>query len=296
MAERNFIGLDNPALSGRLRQPVDWDLSARADYTARPVRMNRRPYAAVPGPTPPVPSPVQTVPADNDFPRLPQPKQYSRLQFSLVGLAGLVFILGVTVSLQTLLTNHTASAKVSALSKQVDTQAGSGQNTAVPSTTKPSSQSLGQYAVAPDLPRYLKIPKLGVNARVMQVGVNTAGALGSPSNVFDTAWYTGSAKPGQPGATLIDGHVSSWTTHGVFYGIAGLVAGDNLQIVRGDGAVLNYRVVKTQLYPASNVDMKAAIAPVTAGKPGLNLITCAGQVKKGTTQFSKRVVVFAEQI
>jgi len=67
-------------------------------------------------------------------------------------------------------------------------------------------------------------------------------------------------------------------------------------VVRGDGTVLNYRVVKTQLYPADNVDMQAAITPVTAGKSGLNLITCAGQVKKGTSEFSKRVIVFAEQM
>ncbi|HEY5441936.1 MAG TPA: class F sortase, partial [Candidatus Saccharimonadales bacterium] len=85
-------------------------------------------------------------------------------------------------------------------------------------------------------------------------------------------------------------------THGVFYNIIGLTAGDTMQIVRGDGTVLNYRVVKTQLYPADNVDMQAAITPVTAGKSGLNLITCAGQVKKGTSEFSKRVIVFAEQM
>ena len=43
-------------------------------------------------------------------------------------------------------------------------------------------------------------------------------------------------------------------------------------------------------------NMQAAITPVTAGKSGLNLITCAGQVKAGTSEFSKRVIVFAEQM
>ena len=150
--------------------------------------------------------------------------------------------------------------------------------------------------MAPNLPRYLKIPKLGVDARVLQVGVTKTGALGTPNNVFDTAWYTGSAEPGQPGATLIDGHVSSWTSHGVFYGLKTLVPGDAIQIVRGDGTVFNYQVVKTQIYSAGNVNMQAAITPITPGIPGLNLITCTGDVIPGTSTFNERIIVFAQQV
>jgi sortase (surface protein transpeptidase) len=223
--------------------------------------------------------------------------RHSKPQLALMGMAGLVFIIGVTASLQTILTNHDAKAQVAALSKHVDNQAGAdNQNSPLPSTTKPSASAFSNYVVAPDLARYIKIPRLGVYARVMQVGATNSGALGTPSNVYDTAWYTGSAKPGQPGATLIDGHVSSWTTHGVFYGIKILVGGDIIQIIRGDGTVLQYQVVKTQVYSSDNVDMRAAIMPITAGKPGLNLITCTGKVKSGTSQFNQRVVVFAQQI
>jgi LPXTG-site transpeptidase (sortase) family protein len=150
--------------------------------------------------------------------------------------------------------------------------------------------------VAPDLPRYIKIPKLGVNARILQAGVTSSGALGTPSNVYDAAWYTGSAKPGQPGATLIDGHVSSWTTHGVFYNLKKLVAGDTIQVQRGDGQILTYQVVKSQTYQDDKVDMQAAMTPVVAGQPGLNLITCTGQVKPGTSEFNQRIVVFTKQI
>ncbi len=217
-------------------------------------------------------------------------KRYSRPQLALFGLAGLIFAVGLFVSFQTVRTNHDASAQVVALSRQVASGKGS-----VPSTTKPSSQAISNYVVAPDLPRYLRIPKLGVNARVMQTGVMSSGAIGTPNNVYDTAWYTGSAKPGQSGATIIDGHVSGWSTHGVFYGLNRLIAGDQLQIVRGDGQTLNYRVVKTSVYNANNVDMQAAIKPATAGKPGLNLISCTGPVIKGTSQYSQRVIVFAEQ-
>jgi LPXTG-site transpeptidase (sortase) family protein len=232
-----------------------------------------------------------------------RPRRHTKLQLTMVGMACFIFLFGLAVSVQTLQTNNAAAAQVSALSKQADTKpATSDQSTTtassvpVPSATKPSTAAVSQYVVAPDMARYLKIPKLGVSARVLQVGINNNGALGTPNNVFDTAWYSGSAKPGQPGATLIDGHVSSWTSHGVFYGIKTLVAGDPIQIVRGDGSVVNYQVVKTQVYAANDVDMQAAVNPITPGKSGLNLITCTGDVEKGTSEFTQRVIVFAQQV
>jgi len=164
-----------------------------------------------------------------------------------------------------------------------------------PSTVKPPQKQVDNYVVAPDMPRYLTIPKLSVKARVQAVGLTKDGQIGSPANVYDTAWYNGSSKPGQPGVALIDGHVSSWTTKGVFYGIGTLTPGDSIQIERGDGTVFNYSVVKTQTYDASNVDMTALLNPIDPSKSGLNLITCAGDVIKGTNDFDKRVVVFATQ-
>jgi hypothetical protein len=95
---------------------------------------------------------------------------------------------------------------------------------------------------------------------------------------------------------LIDGHVSSWTSHGIFYGLKTLVAGDTIQIERGDGAILAYKVVKSQTYTTSKVDMAAALTPINPRKPGLNLITCTGNVMAGTNEFNQRVVVFAEQV
>ncbi len=164
------------------------------------------------------------------------------------------------------------------------------------STTPINHQTLADYVVAPNRPRYIIIPKLNVDARVLSVGVTSTGALGTPYNVFDTAWYNQSALPGQQGAMLIDGHVSSWTAHGVFYGLHTLVAGDIIKIVRGDGTVFTYKVITKKFYPANKVNMQAAMTPIVSGQPGLNLITCTGHVYPGTSLFNERVVVFATQI
>jgi LPXTG-site transpeptidase (sortase) family protein len=186
---------------------------------------------------------------------------------------------------------------VSALSKQTDQKtATAAADDAPPGTAKPAPQAIDQYVVAADLPRYLLIPKTGVKARVLQIGVDTSGHLAAPDNIHDAAWYTGSAKPGQSGATVLDGHVASLNAPGVFHDVKQLRSGDTLQIVRGDNQVLTYLVVKSQIYASGAVDMLQALAPITPGKPGLNLITCAGKVKPGTHQFDSRLIVFAEQL
>jgi LPXTG-site transpeptidase (sortase) family protein len=228
--------------------------------------------------------------------------KHSKGQLGIVAMACLIFLIGVTVSLQTLFVNNATTAKVAAISKKTDAvtpatnDAASSRAVAAPSTVKPSAATVANYAVAPNLPRYLDIPELGVHARVLSLGILASGALATPNNVHDVGWYNSSSQPGQPGAMLLDGHVSSWTTNGVFYGIKKLKAGDLMKVTRGDGVAFTYRVVKTQLYDADTVDMNAAVRPITPGKPGLNLITCTGQVKPGTSEFKQRVMVFTEQI
>ena len=226
----------------------------------------------------------------------------SKLQLALISLAVIILMTGSYVSLKAIQTNGVAQAAADKLTHQANQAAthGSGSTTSYAtqalSTVKPSTAAITSYAVAPNLPKYLKIPAIGVDARVLQVGILASGALGTPDNVYDTAWYKGSAQPGQPGATLIDGHVSSWTAHGVFYNLHNLKAGDTIQIVKGDNTVINYQVVKTQVYSSNNVNMQAAITPITPGVSGLNLITCTGQVIKGTSQFNERVIVFAQEV
>jgi sortase (surface protein transpeptidase) len=168
-----------------------------------------------------------------------------------------------------------------------------GKPSPAPATVKPTPKAVTSYTVPANHPRYLTIPKLGVNARVLPVGLTNSKAIGTPSNVYDTAWYDATSLPGQPGATLIDGHVSSWTTHGVFYNLKSLVPGDKIEIQTGNGDKYIYQVIKTQIYDTANIDVNSLLKPIDPTKSGLNLITCTGDVIKGTNRFNERVVVYA---
>lgn len=238
-------------------------------------------------------------------------KDNKRAQRALLAMAALVFTIGLGTAGQAYRTNVAAKRQVMALAASANktkdptksgqsrtvTDAAAAQSDApLPNVQKPSASNIADYTVVGDAPRYLDIPVLQVHSRVLPVGLLDNGALGTPNNIHDTNWYKASAKPGLPGATVIDGHVSSWSSHGVFYDLKKLVTGDDISVQRGDGLVIKYKVVKTVIYPASGVDMKAVLLPINPAKSGLNLISCTGTVKAGTSDFSKRIVIYTEQI
>jgi LPXTG-site transpeptidase (sortase) family protein len=222
------------------------------------------------------------------FSKLSRPK----LSTILFGGSIILLLFAGSITLQQQLANNRAN---NAAQKAV-ALANAGHSSPAPATTKPSLIDTTSYTVPATHPRYLLIPSLAVRARVMATGLTKDNAIGTPSNVYDTAWYTGSSLPGAPGATLIDGHLSSWTTHGVFYDLKLLKIGDMMQLQLGNGVLLTYRIARTQFYTNTDVDVPTLLKSAVDGRTGLNLITCAGDVINGSHEFSKRLVIYAVQV
>ena len=164
---------------------------------------------------------------------------------------------------------------------------------------KPAESEVKEYTVAPDRPRYLTVKKLGiVNARVLAMGVNAEGELDTPRNIFDVGWYEGSGKPGQGGTLVIDGHNGGPHIHGVFKDLPSLVAGDIIEIERGDGLVFEYKVVENVavLLSESNDYMATAMKSPENGKESITLISCTGEWSQAqqtylSRQFTRAVLV-----
>jgi len=232
-------------------------------------------------------------------PRRSTIKKVPGIHTIVAAIAILLIGFGGYMTLSSWKTDKIVKTEADALTQQANQVANSAnqtQPTVTASTTRPTAAAVANYLVAPALPRYLIIPELGVDARVLSVGVNASGALGTPNNIYDTAWYDESATPGQQGAVLIDGHVAGYNSPGVFGTLQYLQPGDNIQVERGDGTIFNYQVVKTETYPATGVDMKAAMTPIDPGKPGLNLITCTGSIIPDKAQYNERLIIFATQV
>lgn len=207
-----------------------------------------------------------------------------RMSHAVYGLASMLFVLGLFVALQGWLAgSSTESAEVLAAQTQRDAK-----DENQPSEAKPSSSY--EYVVAPDAPRTLDIPSINVSARVLRLGMKSDGTIETPKNIFDTGWYSGSAKPtDSSGAVVLTGYVSGPTKQGIFHNIKRLNTGDKIVLERGDGQKLTFSVHRVETKLAENVDMRTLTQSAQPGKLGLTIITS----DNGGDQYDSRTLVFA---
>ena len=161
---------------------------------------------------------------------------------------------------------------------------------------EPTEAEVIEYTVPADHPRYLSIDKLGIsNARILSMGINSAGELDTPSNIFDTGWYNGSGKPGQGGTLIIDGHNGGPHVYGVFKRLPDLESGDIITVERGDGLVYKYSIVENKEIPLSdsNSYMSVAAKSPEKGRESVTLITCSGEWSQQQRTYLSRQFVRA---
>lgn len=157
----------------------------------------------------------------------------------------------------------------------------------------PPTDSCAAYSVAADHPERINLPTIGVSGCIEQVGIDQYGAIAVPNNIYTAAWYVKSALPGQPGLSVIDGHISGYyNVDGIFQHLDQLKSGDTFTITLGSGRVLSYKVYDEQSIPLDN-----AVRVLLTKSPGvesqLNLITCGGQYDKNTKLYTHRIIVSA---
>ena len=142
------------------------------------------------------------------------------------------------------------------------------------------------------MPARLRIPSVGIDAKVQRVGVNAAGDMGVPSNFSDVAWYKDGVAPGQVGSAVIDGHVDNGLgLAGVFKRLGTLKAGDDIFIRTAGGTDLHFIVFDRETYPYREVPMEKVFAEAQAAR--LSLITCGGKWVPGSRTYDRRIVVYA---
>jgi len=217
-------------------------------------------------------------------------------RLGLILIASVIILATGYVGIDTLLTNNRVKADTS---KQPTQQAATGELVKAEEGTdeaKPAENALTNYSVAPSLPRALYINSIGVASRIIPMSVNTDGSIQAPRNIFDAGWYNASVKPGEPGAVFIDGHASGATRAGLFAYLDKLKVGDQLQIEKGDGSKLNYKVVHAEVTKLDEVDMKKVLTPYEGVSRGLNLMTCTGEWVDDKQTYDHRVIVWAEQV
>lgn len=160
---------------------------------------------------------------------------------------------------------------------------------AVPVAEEPSATAHPSYGV----PVRLKIPRIGVDAPVVGVGVTPEGIMESPEGPEATGWYEPGVRPGDEGSAVIAGHSGYRTGPAVFDDLTELREGDRIYVLDDTGTSIAFQVAESRLY---DPDARAAEVFTRAEGRHLNLITCTGVWDAAAGTHSNRLVVFADAI
>ncbi|HYT29880.1 MAG TPA: class F sortase [Actinomycetota bacterium] len=135
------------------------------------------------------------------------------------------------------------------------------------------------------------IPSLGVDAAVIDLGLNPDGSLQVPSEFTVAGWYAGGPQPGQVGPAVIVGHVDSRNGPAVFYGLRSLAHGDTIEVFKGTRE-MRFTVVAVDEYPKDSFPTARVYGRVDY--PAIRLITCGGVFNPATGHYSDNIVVFGK--
>ncbi len=143
-------------------------------------------------------------------------------------------------------------------------------------------------------PVSLTIPAIGVQTRLITLGVTAQGTLQVPSSTSVAGWYTGSPRPGDVGSSIIAGHIDSVLGPGVFFRLRLLRAGNRVYVREADGRLAVFRVTSVRMYPKSHFPTAAVYGP--SPDADLRLITCGGVFDHATGSYLSNVVAYTTEV
>jgi len=151
------------------------------------------------------------------------------------------------------------------------------------------------WSGGPEDPRRIIIDKIQANGYIQKMGVDQHNKIAAPTNVHLAGWFIESAKPGEPGLSIIAAHVSGRSVDGLFKQLASLEINDEFQVERGDGTILRYQVIGlTTVSEAESASVLYSQDPKMSSQ--LNLITCSGPFDRSQNSYEQRTIVQASLI
>lgn len=124
-----------------------------------------------------------------------------------------------------------------------------------PGETPLTPEEYANYQTEADMPRYLKIERLGVNTIVCESEMSKD-ILPMPDNIHQAIWYAGSARPGQGRNVIISGISSGNSDDGIFKNLASLETGDAIIIENGNNFEYTYEVAEIRIIEESNMNLE----------------------------------------
>jgi Sortase domain len=149
-------------------------------------------------------------------------------------------------------------------------------------------------------PASISIPAIGVTSKLMEVGLNPDGTiqvppLNDPPLTNEAAWYKYSPTPGQPGPSIIEGHVDSASGGpSVFFRLGALKPGNLVDVTLADGQAAVFKISAVRSYLKSQFPTSTVYG--FTDYASLRLITCGGSFDKQSGHYTSNVVAFASLV
>jgi hypothetical protein len=159
-------------------------------------------------------------------------------------------------------------------------------------TAKPRLVDVVDREAAP--PRRIRIPAIGVSARVIPLGLNPDGTMQTPSNFSVAGWYKPWREPGERGSAVITGHVDSVSGPAVFYRLRELRRGNIIRVGRADGSVVRFRVEGLERWPKAAFPSRRVFRPTRIST--LRLVTCSGNFDASTGHYVDNTIVYGVRV
>jgi sortase (surface protein transpeptidase) len=167
--------------------------------------------------------------------------------------------------------------------------------TIAPPPTIPIEEALAAAAPPPHRPERVHIASIGVDATIIDLGLNPDRTLEVPEDIRLTGWWTGRSVPGEEGPSIVVGHVDSAAAGpGVFWRLRELNIGDVIHIERSDGSISEFRVIETELVLKDEFPTEKVYGSTEGSQ--LRLITCGGSFDQSARSYLGNVIVYAEHV
>lgn len=135
------------------------------------------------------------------------------------------------------------------------------------------------------------IPSIDVAAQVGPLGLTEQGELAVPEDFGEAGWWRGGSTGGEPGPTVLVGHVDDRDGPAVFFRLGELEPGAEVRVSRADGDQATYVVDRLERVPKDRFPTDAVYGPTDG--PTLRLITCTGPFDRRRGSYTENLIVFA---
>jgi LPXTG-site transpeptidase (sortase) family protein len=139
----------------------------------------------------------------------------------------------------------------------------------------------------------VRLPRFGVTAPIVRVGVDMSSSMVVPHNARQVAWLDQGPYPGDTNNPVLAGHINYSRVAGSFSRLTQMRPGDIIE-VDIDGKHFQYRVTWTCLFDRDSGEAERIMGYTDV--PSVTLISCGGVFDRSARTHNKRVAVRGELV